>query len=190
MMYARFSFFTITALLMAGCSSTSKPPGTKLERFSLIAHKNLNHDSAMRVDLVALYNKNLLAKLKEIPSAEYYKKIPQLRRDNAGSIVIMRWELVPAQILEGYVPVIPKPDNVEGVLFFADYNEKGSHRALIDTDARSTRIILGEKDIISVENNKKAPHTGKDLLKVYPVDATLIMDNTTATSGKMGKKDA
>ena len=175
-----FGFLVVNSLL-AGCSSVEKPPGTSLTDVSLISTKDVNTNTAITVDLVAVYDKELFGKLKEMPSAAYFGSIDQMRRDNMSAVEIFRWEMVPGQILEGYEPQIAK-DRTWGLIFFADYQTPGAHRAVVgQTDA--ARLVLGSKDIDALEPRKYSENPKKRFQK-YPENATLILNTRPSKDGE------
>lgn len=175
-----FLFPCLLALCIWGCGGAESPPGTCLERLSIVSSKKLNNFSGLRLQLACVYDKKLLDRLKQMEAKAYFHNIDQLRRDNPKNLVVFHWELIPSQVLEDYTPTIPREDDVYGLLVFADYHHQGKHRLAIKEDVEHARIVLGDKGIKTIENVKDQPLTGKESLLVYPLESTLLLDSSMA----------
>lgn len=167
-------------VLLGGCGSAEGPPGTSLERLSLVSHKALNHNTAVRVHLVCVYDKKLLDKLKAMNSGDYFSSVAQLKRDNPKNLSLFHFEMIPAQVLEDYTPALTRASDVWGILLFVDYHGKGSHRTAIKSDFEHARVVLGKSDIKTVENVEDQTVTGKESLTLYPTDSLETLDKTAS----------
>ena len=167
----------IVAVFLAGCSGgPEKPPGPSLEYFSLVSHKKLNDNSALTVDLVVCYEKDLCERIKKMTASEYFTSIDQMRQDNSSFLKIFRWEIVPTQILEDYNPLYPSSETVWGIVVFADYPDEGNHRFIVPPESQSTRVILGTEKIEAVENEEQSSYISQKALKVYPASETIMLN--------------
>jgi type VI secretion system protein len=151
--YFRIFFIPLAcSLLLTHCSHG--PPGSNLKFISISTTPKLNERSAIKLDLVVVYNEQLFEKLQGLSSEAYYKAIPQIRRDNDTLVDIWRWEMVPNQFLNRYTPVFPY-SKAWGVLFFAKYKTPGVHRAGIGSKIENVEIVLGEKEIEIFDTSTK-----------------------------------
>jgi hypothetical protein len=169
-------------LILVGCSSSDRPPGACLEYLSLVSHKKLNNNSALTVDLVVCYEKDLCERIKKMTSSEYFSSIDQIRQDNTSFLKIFRWEIVPTQILEDYNPLYPSSEDVWGIVVFADYADEGNHRFVVPPESQSTRVILGSEKIEAVENQDQSDYISQKTLKVYPADETIMLNLPSSDS--------
>jgi hypothetical protein len=157
----------VVLLILVGCGSHESPPGATLESFSVVATEDVNLDSAITMDLVVIYDKELLNTLNKMTSEQYYGAIGQIRRDNDTLLDIWRWEMVPNQVLENYDPVFDT-EKTWGILVFADYKTQGAHRAGIGKDVAEVVVTLGKKDIASVNTSTEITETDVASKKIYP----------------------
>jgi len=167
--------------MLCGCSSSSQEPlfspGTKLRQVSVVSHENMNQNTAMRLDIAVIYDKNLLAHLSDMSSVNYFSNIEQLRRDNRQGLTVFRFEMIPAQILESHSLQIPDTGKVWGILLFADYQTLGKHSAAIDSDSRTVRVILGPEDIGAVEKNTSRASINPKGFSFYPLESRVDFEN-------------
>ena len=92
----------------------------------------VNTDNPLPVDVVWVYNEDLLNELLKLTSKSWFEKKEQYRRDfpsNSG-FEVWSWEWTPGQ----KVPMqeIPTRTNAKGGIIFAHYLIDGDHRARID----------------------------------------------------------
>lgn len=132
----------------------------------------MNRTSAMTIDLVVCYDKELCEHLKRMSAPEYFKSSNQLRTDNPAFLHVLRWEMVPGQILENYPCLPPRKSKVEGVLVFADYATPGSHRVAVDPKVRVMRVVMGPENIQATEGGENA-HEPPHVFQGYPASETL-----------------
>lgn len=167
----------ILALFLSGCSSEKKK--TKKPRFKEVVlqiEDNMNHGISMPVDLVLVYDADILKKLNTLSAKDYFQKLPNIVAENPYGILIYRWEPIPGQTtmshnIDEYLKKKCnkkyKKEKLVGVIIFSLYNnEKGNHR-INATNYTKAFITLGE-DFASVvprkvlhnhsNNNKKYNH--------------------------------
>lgn len=171
---------SLLTLVVTGCSIA--PPGSSLRRISLKTSRDCNMSTAITVDLVVFYDKDLFESVKKMDAHTYFHSVDQVRRDNESLIEIWRWELVPNQILENYKPVF-KQGKAWGVLIFADYKTKGTHRAGIGSEVKSAFVSLGKTDFLSIDTSNDRPSTSEAQVEVYPVSQTILLDADTPLHG-------
>ena len=174
-------------LLLTACASQNDDlrlaPGTDLKNISIISHANLNHNTALRLDLLVIYDKSLFDHMKELSATNYFSTVEQIRRDNKGLVHIFRWEMVPLQLLEGYMPSITQRRKVWGTIFFADYHTSGLHKEILEPNAKIVRVFLGSETITAIEVNKTNAKLSEQPTRIYPLNATLLFSPTSPVQG-------
>lgn len=91
-----------------------------------------NADSALAVDVVAVYDTALLKALLALPASGWFQTGDQLQRDYPEGMTVWSWQVVPG--------FSPRPRTVSAataaaydVVVFAAYETAGDHRARIGT---------------------------------------------------------
>lgn len=103
----------------------------------------LNEDNPVRMDVLVVYNEEMLKGLLTITAKDWFKRRDQFRLDFPAGYDVWEWELVPGQTVES----LPLSDDVlraKGAVVFAGYRTDGEHRARIDSMG-NVMILLGEK---------------------------------------------
>src|SRR4051794_525080 len=95
------------------------------------ADPGINQDSPVPVELVIVYDKDLLAQLAGMTARDWFQKREQTRKDHPGDdeLVSMSWEVVPGQSLPE--ASLSFGSGARGGLVFADYFAEGAHRARV-----------------------------------------------------------
>jgi len=129
-------------VLIAACSEVIVK--TQLIVFAIDAQANLNHPIA--VDLVLIYDEQLLAELVKLSAPDWFTKRAQLKRDYPISLATWEWEFVPDQPSQSVLSFKMPPERKEAkaALFFANYITPGIHRIRIDA-MTSVKVHLQEK---------------------------------------------
>ena len=160
-------FLVFVLICLNGCTpAKEEPPGLQLQVVSLVAEKEANKNSALSVDLVVAYDKDLLNRLKGMTSAQYFSSVEQLTRDYPSTLDIWRWEIVPGQVLSRY-HLQPTRFDSWGALFFADYQTPGVHR-LSAPSLASGRLFLGKDTIQSMEQDKESGNNPQNFIALAP----------------------
>jgi type VI secretion system protein len=115
-----------------GCGTGSRSlfggdVGVKVE-----AEPGINQDSPVPVELVVVFDKDLLSQLTGMTARDWFQKREQIRKDHPGDdeLVSMSWEVVPGQSLPE--ASLSFGSGARGGLVFADYFADGAHRARVD----------------------------------------------------------
>lgn len=134
-------FFILLSL--GGCGKTLVK--TQMIRFEIDDRANLNHPIA--VDLVAVYDPELLKQIVALPASEWFNKRSDLKKDYPASLLDWEWEFVPdQQAQEGLSFQIPSEINgAQGLVLFAKYIPPGNHRERLDR-FEAVKIHLQEKE--------------------------------------------
>ena len=135
-------------LALAACSSSEVSPTLSVSNASIFAEPNANLNSAIAVDVVLVYNDELLGALAKLPAQKYFEASDQLRLDNPSLLDVWRWELVPGQVVEDFKLETDK-GKAFGGLVFANYLTPGDHRVKIPPSG-DIKILLAKDDLISV----------------------------------------
>jgi len=112
----------------------------------LDADPKINQDSPVPVELVVVYDKDLLAKLAGMTARDWFQNRAQTRKDHPGEddFVSMAWEIVPGQSMPPQT--LSFASGARGALVFADYFSDGAHRARVDPH-QNLRIHLQADDV-------------------------------------------
>lgn len=97
---------------------------------------------AVAVALVSVTEPSLGAELAQLPAEEFFRRREQLRRDHAGGLDVVSFELAPDQSI-GPVPV-DTPCSPVASLIFASYRTPGEHRIRVD-GAGAVTVVLSDR---------------------------------------------
>lgn len=118
---------------------------TELIRFEIDERANFNHPIAM--DLLIIYDEELLKKLSELTATDWFKQRSQFKEDNSTTLSTWEWELVPGQKNFSFrMPSNTK--EAQGVLLFVHYKGEGEHRKSLDSEPLVTVRLEEEKVVV------------------------------------------
>ncbi len=122
----------LLALVIVSCGGNGggafgPPSSIWIDSITITATPDANDFSAIPVDIVVIYQKELLEKLSKTPAKDYFKMSRQLLKDYPGMIEIFSWEVVPGQSLFD-LPVPMRGAAPEGGFIFVNYIPPGEHR--------------------------------------------------------------
>ena len=143
------------ALILAACGITQAPKAVMLRTRALVGGRvevrvlvapDANQNSPVAVDLIYLYNEDLLERLVQLTAKQWFDQREQVKRDflPGEGADIWSWEWVPGQ----QIPIQQLPIKTSAVagLIFANYHAPGNHRFRIDP-FEDLVIQLGEQDL-------------------------------------------
>ena len=101
------------------------------------ADPEINQNSPVAVEMVVVYDKDLLEALLAKTARDWFRDREQIRKDHPGEkdFISMRWEVVPGQSLPAQgLPAeeMSFGSGARGGVVFADYFSEGAHRARFD----------------------------------------------------------
>lgn len=105
-----------------------------------------NENSAIEVDVVAIYDTKLLDTLLAVPARQWFAQKQQYALDYPNGTKVWNWQLVPGQIVPPQ-DIATQTSNAYGVLVFANYRSSGDHRARIGS-LESVSITLEQKGFV------------------------------------------
>lgn len=120
----------VCASLLPGCGGGGDDPDINFETISLSLDADANLSSATSVDLLLVYDVDLLKALVKLKSQDYFASSDQIRRDHPEMVDVVHWELTPGQVITDH-PIPLRSDSPYGALLFADYLTPGTHRLRI-----------------------------------------------------------
>ena len=93
---------------------------------------DLNSDNPLPVDIVWVYDEDLLKKLLKISAKTWFEKKDQFKKDfpSNKAFEVWPWEWTPGQKIT--VKKIPIKAKSKGGIIFANYKKDGDHRARVD----------------------------------------------------------
>ncbi len=136
-----------------GCGSG---PSIATQRITISASPRANDNSPIPLDIVVVFDTELLNALLQMPATTWFEQRDQLRRDHPAGVASESWELVPGSALR----VDPLPFSVSGgvaLLVFADYLSPGNHRARLDPYTSVTIRLLDDGFVIEGESGGSDP---------------------------------
>lgn len=149
MKQSRLLSFIVSAFILAGCSSSSEvSPELSVSDVTIYAEPDANLNSAIAVDVVLVYDNELLGSISKMPASKYFEASNQLRLDNPSLLDVWRWELVPGQVVSRFPLDSDKGDAFGGIVF-ANYLTPGDHRVKIPPSGE-VKILLKKNDLMSV----------------------------------------
>jgi type VI secretion system protein len=137
-------FLPLLAIGLVSCTIEDMPE-LSIESVSIYAEPDANQNSATAVDLVLVYNQELLKTIGKMSAAKYFSASKQLLLDNPSLIDVWHWELVPGQIVDNFRPSQDKGDAF-GAYVFANYLTPGDHRVKVAPDG-IVKILLLRDDL-------------------------------------------
>ena len=143
--------FLFLTMILVSCGigvRTKAVLGDKLTMKVDISH-NANTNSPIALDVVLVYNEDLLKQLIKMPSREWFEKREQIKRDHiqGDGLDYWAWEFVPGQNVD--TQILPFKPKAKGGIVFANYFTPGDHRFRIDP-FKDFIIHLNEK-VFTVE---------------------------------------
>ena len=106
----------------------------------------LNGNTPVAVDVLVVYDKDLLKQLVELSARDWFQQREQILRDNPKRVNSWSWEWVPGQEV-GQITLEFNLGSAGG-LIFADYLVPGEHRLRFDPHEHF-RLLLGETSFSS-----------------------------------------
>lgn len=133
-----------------GCSWLfgSSPPEIDTRTIDIQVSPTANHDSAVAIDIVYVFNPQLLTQLQSFGAKDWFQQRDSLRALYPTDLVVSSYELVPGQ-LGPIERVRGKNTDAIGVFAFANYQDEGAHRARLDRFEHAV-LRLDEKDLVIV----------------------------------------
>jgi type VI secretion system protein len=124
----------VVAALSQGCGigvKTRALVGGKV-KVQVFVSQNANQNNPVAVDLLMVYDKNLLKELTRMSAKEWFEKREQIRRDysEGTGFDAWEWEWVPGQNVN--LQELPLKPAAIGGLVFANYLTNGVHRGRFD----------------------------------------------------------
>lgn len=125
---------------------------TSVQEVRMVVDTFANENSPVAVDVLVVYDEELLKRLLGLTARQWFTQRDQFRRDFPLGYDAWEWEVVPGQQID------PQPlseDAIRSVatLVFADYQSEGEHRARIDQMV-TVLVRLGEKSF-TIESVKE-----------------------------------
>jgi len=133
-------------LLVSACSVTTKVRsmfGGDIP-FYVTVSSDANENSAVAVDLIVVYDKNVLEQLMKLRAAEWFAQKRQFMNDHRGDVDVQGWEWIPSQVVAPQS--IAYRSGARKVVVFADYASDGVHRAAVDPQ-QSFHLLLDTLDL-------------------------------------------
>lgn len=123
---------------LAGCItlflvSCAHSPDLIMDKVSIYTDPDLNNNSATAVDLVIVYDEDLVKHIGSMSACTYFASQQQLLLDHPTLLDIWHWELVPGQNIKNFSPPHDK-GRAFAAFVFANYLGSGNHRLRVTPD--------------------------------------------------------
>jgi len=175
-------FFSLLAIGLVSCTIEDMPE-LSIDTVSIYAEPDANQNSAIAVDLVLVYNQELLKTFGQMSAAKYFASSKQLLLDNPSLLDVWHWELVPGQIVEDFSPPQDKGD-AYGAYVFANYLTPGDHRVRVAPNG-VIKILLLRDDLRNLAMfNTHDVNMGKTMSNID--NKQDIEENDTPCQKKLG----
>ncbi len=126
----------------------SSPPEIDTRTINVQVSPKANHDAAVALDIVYVFNKQLLTQLQALGAKDWFRQRDEIRALYPTEVTVSSYELVPGQ--RGPVEhVSDKNTDAIGVFAFANYLDEGAHRARLDR-FEHVELHLNETDLAVV----------------------------------------
>ncbi|MBY0293527.1 MAG: hypothetical protein K2W92_09625 [Alphaproteobacteria bacterium] len=119
-------------------------PDLSIQSVSIYTDLDANQNSAVAVDLVLVYDDQLVKTFSSLSASKYFSSSPQLLLDNPSLVSIWHWELVPGQTVQDF-QVQQSADAYAGFVF-ANYLTPGDHRLKVAPNG-VIKILLLKDDL-------------------------------------------
>ena len=161
--FSQFCFVVLMSIGLSGCGlfEPRPQPPVYLKEVNFTLDQDANSNSAVPVDLLIIYDPDLLKVLLELEAKDYYSIASQLKQDYPELADVLHWELTPGQVIKKY-PIKLRPKPAHGALIFANYYAPGPHRIRIGK-SKSINVHFKAMDFCVVEQGCfGAPMAGAD----------------------------
>ncbi len=143
---ARLSICLVMASAVASASACGVAARTKSLfgadlQMSVEVSSRLNDAAPVAVDVVVVYQRELLDRLVALSAREWMEQRAQLQRDHKKDLQVWSWEWIPGQ--EVGRQTLSFSAGAAGGLVFADYDTPGAHRERIDPH-QHFHLVLGD----------------------------------------------
>ena len=134
--FTKWAFSLALVLQLTGCALPAflSFKGTKLNwsEVTLSAAPGANQNSPVAVDVVLVFEDDMLERLADLPANKWFGARADLRKTFPKSLSYRTWELVPGQNIQVPGEIFGSP-RVAGVLIYADCAAPGAHRLRVET---------------------------------------------------------
>lgn len=122
--------------------------GVNIEQIMLVTDEKMNHGGALTAHLVIVYEKELIGKLKQMSSRQYFQMKDQLIKDYPDKLKVFEWELVAKERITPWKDINYPVDHMVPVAAFiyANYNSAGEHRERISPDPKKVKVVFESND--------------------------------------------
>ncbi len=161
---------------LISCSNGTLPE-LSIDSVSIYTEPDANQNSATAVDLVIIYDEELVKLLSHMSAAKYFGSSRQLLLDNPTLLDIWHWELVPGQIVQNFDPPQEEGD-AYAAFVFANYLTPGDHRIKVPPNG-VVKVLLMKNDLKNLA-----------VYDLHDVRVGTTTSNTTDTTREWNEENA
>ncbi|HBW24348.1 MAG: hypothetical protein A2W46_02275 [Alphaproteobacteria bacterium RIFCSPHIGHO2_12_42_13] len=141
------AFIACLALGLVACGNDQLPQLT-MDSVSIYTDLDANNNSATPVDLVVIYDQELVKTFGQMSASQYFTSMKQLLLDNPTLLDIWHWELVPGQTVQNFSPKQNTP-KAYAAYVYANYLTDGDHRIKVSPNG-IVKILLQKDDLLNL----------------------------------------
>ena len=178
------TFYLLVCLVLGlvACGNDQLPELT-MQSVSIYTDLDANNNSATAVDLVVIYDQELVKTLGQLSASKYFSSTKQLLLDNPTLLDIWHWELVPGQIVQNFAPEQDTP-MAYAAYVFANYLTDGDHRIKVAPNG-IVKVLLQRDDLLNLSNfDLREAKPGTTMSDV--VQTTSVSDSSGLPQVKLG----
>jgi len=136
--------------MIGGMFSSYNADDFKLKQIMFVTSDTTNRGGALKLHLVVVYEKEVWDTIRKWTSYEYFRGSKQLRNDHPNKLYIQEYQLVAKNSISPWktlnYPHLKKMKAV-GIIIFADFNNGGPGRYVIDNTNVKIKITAKENDL-------------------------------------------
>lgn len=135
------------AFVLSGCAATKSlfQPSIALTEVKFDVARNANDSTPIAVEVVAVSDEALLAKMLTMTADQWFDPQSNLRRDYPALLQTWYYELTPGLRMQVRRDPFARR-GTRAVLLYAHYKGKGAYRLRLDPYPKAS-VVFGEKDI-------------------------------------------
>lgn len=119
-----------------------------LEQVMFVVDEDMNEKGAVKVHLVIVYEKELLAELKKMSASAYFSGVKQLTKDHPDKMKVFEWTFVAKKRVTKWIDVPHDTSFLTplGGFIFANYTSPGDHRASMPEACKKMKVHFQKKE--------------------------------------------
>lgn len=142
-------------MALCGCAGLGLPSGVPvlLEAIKVNAAQNANGGDATSLDVLIIYDKDLLETIQNMNAAEYFSKADALEENNPNGLQRFHMEVVAGGSMNKKID--KKSNRAVAALIFADIHSPGAHRYRMQVGMEAhVKLLYSKLEVNELEGFK------------------------------------